>query len=351
MTLVVLAAVRIRPGRFSFAVQFAFLANNLGSVAQTLLFGGLLASGLNMVWAFLGVLGALIVSGYRVAIYWLGAFVVGVGLGVVVPYYWDGLYTLQNAAGIAAVNLTSVTVIAFLVLVYFIHQRDRFQRESDDLLLNILPYEVAQRLKGGEAVIADRVEHVSILFADLVDSTPLSERLTPTEMVELLNEIFTSFDDLADELGLEKIKTIGDAYMIVGGLPRERADHLEAVAEMALRMRSAIENHPEVDQNPLRMRFGIHTGPVVAGVIGKRKFSYDLWGDTVNTAARMESHGVPGHIQVTAAVRNQLADSYRFEQRGPIEIKGKGIITTYYLIGRRSPGDPNPQGSPRSTRA
>ncbi len=207
-------------------------------------------------------------------------------------------------------------------------------KRSEELLLNVLPEEIADRLKAGEVVIADRAEHVSVLFADLVDSTPMSEMLTPQEMVELLNEIFTPFDDLADELGLEKIKTIGDAYMVVGGLPVERADHLEAIAEMALRMKEEIVTHTVPNFGSLEMRYGIHAGPVVAGVIGKRKFSYDLWGDTVNTAARMESHGVPGRIQVTAAVREALASTYRFEERGPVEIKGKGTLTTYYLIGR-----------------
>ena len=209
-------------------------------------------------------------------------------------------------------------------------------QRSEELLLNVLPEQIADRLKAGEVVIADRAEHVSVLFADLVDSTPMSELLTPRQMVEVLNEIFTPFDDLADELGLEKIKTIGDAYMVVGGLPVERAGHLEAIAEMALRMKEEIAKHTIPRFGSLEMRYGIHTGPVVAGVIGKRKFSYDLWGDTVNTAARMESYGVPGHIQVTAAVRDALEGTHRFEERGRIEIKGKGMMTTYYLIGRGS---------------
>ena len=208
-------------------------------------------------------------------------------------------------------------------------------QRSEELLLNVLPEKIADRLKAGEVVIADRAEHVSVLFADLVNSTPMSEQLTPREMVEVLNEIFTPFDDLADGLGLEKIKTIGDAYMVAGGLPVERADHLEAIADMALSMKEEISNHTVPGFGSLEMRYGVHTGPVVAGVIGKRKFSYDLWGDTVNTAARMESHGVPGRIQVTAAVRDALAGTHRFEERGPVEIKGKGNLTTYFLIGRR----------------
>ena len=207
---------------------------------------------------------------------------------------------------------------------------------NEALLLNILPSEIAERLKAGEEVIADRVEGVSVLFADLVDSTPMSEKLTPTEMVTLLNEIFTPFDDLADELGLEKIKTVGDAYMVVGGIPTERPDHVEAIADMALRMREELSGHSVAGFGTPAMRFGIDTGPVVAGVIGRRKFSYDLWGDTVNTAARMESHGVPGEIQVTEAVRDALAPEFEFEERGRLEVKGKGTMSTWFLEGRKT---------------
>lgn len=209
---------------------------------------------------------------------------------------------------------------------------------SDELLLNILPQQTADRLKAGETVIADRAENVSVLFADLVDSTPISETLPPRQLVELLNSIFTPFDDLAEELGVEKIKTLGDAYMAVAGLPVPRKDHLEAVAEMALRMRDELASHRDQQVGELQMRFGIATGPVVAGVIGKKKFSYDLWGDTVVAAARMESHGVPGKIQVTQVVRDALEGMYTFELRGQVEVKGKGLMTTHFLEGRQHPG-------------
>jgi adenylate cyclase len=205
---------------------------------------------------------------------------------------------------------------------------------SERLLHNTLPVEIAERLKQGELVIADRADEVSILFADLVGSTPLSERLTPDEMVSLLNDVFGPFDDLADRIGVEKIKTVGDAYMVVGGLPAWRPDHLEVVVEMALAMRDELARHEVAGLGPLQMRFGIHTGSVVAGVIGKRKFSYDLWGDAVNTAARMESHGVPGEIQVTEEVFKRLRGSYQIEPRGLVEIKGKGPMPTYFLRDR-----------------
>jgi adenylate cyclase len=205
---------------------------------------------------------------------------------------------------------------------------------SERLLHNTLPVQIAERLKGGETVIADRAEDVSILFADLVGWTPLSEQFDPDRMVALLNEIFIPFDELADALGIEKIKTVGDAYMVVGGLPEWREDHLEAVVEMALGMQREILRHPVDGVGPLQMRFGIHTGSVVAGVIGKRKFSYDLWGDAVNTAARMESHGLPGMIHVSEEVFVRLRDAYWFEPRGSVDIKGKGPMRTYFLGGR-----------------
>lgn len=333
LSLIVLTVIRAHPGRFSIAIQFAFLGNNLGSLAQTLLFGGLLASGLNMVWAFLGVLGALIVFGYRAAAYWLGAFVFSSVLGVIVPNFWDGLYTLDNAAAIAAGNLVTVMLAVFLVLVYFIRQRDRFQRESDDLLRNILPEEIAARLKTDTSMIADDFPEASVLFADVVEFTPMSAKMTPPQLVGLLNSVFTTFDEFVAELGLEKIKTVGDEYMVAAGVPIPRPDHAVAIADLALRFRDFVAIH-DFDGNRLQLRIGIHSGPVVAGIIGTHKFSYDLWGDTVNTASRMESAGTPGQIQVTAATRELLAgNGYTLEPRGTIEVKGKGPMQTWLLVG------------------
>ncbi len=163
--------------------------------------------------------------------------------------------------------------------------------------------------------------------------TPLSERVTPHELTEILNEVFSLFDDLVDELGLEKIKTIGDAYMAAGGVPESRTDHAEAVCTLALRMMAAMEQHRLPGGEKLQMRMGINSGPVVAGVIGKKRFIYDLWGDTVNLAARMESHGLPGKIQITEATQSRLGDSYQCDERGEIEIKGKGTVSTFWLCG------------------
>lgn len=209
------------------------------------------------------------------------------------------------------------------------------QEKSERLLLNILPGPIAQRLKQGESTIADSFADVTVMFADLVGFTKLSAHLSPAELVELLNEIFSAFDQLAEHYGLEKIKTIGDAYMVVGGLPTPRPDHAEAIAEMALDILARIAQLPPKGDQPLSIRVGINTGPVEAGVIGTKKFTYDLWGDTVNTANRMESHGIPGSIQVTVATYERLRDKYTFQERGVIPVKGKGDMVTYLLTGRK----------------
>jgi class 3 adenylate cyclase len=208
------------------------------------------------------------------------------------------------------------------------------QERSEGLLLNVLPAPIAARLKRGEQVIADDFPEVTVLFADLVDFTRRSRDATPERVVEVLDDLFSALDGLAERHGLEKIKTVGDAYMVVGGLPEPRPDHTRAVADMALAVREEVARHLDPDGEPLAVRIGIDTGPVVAGVIGRRKFSYDLWGDTVNTASRMESTGMPGCIQVTDRTYRRLRDGYCFERRGPIQVKGKGKLVTWFLVGR-----------------
>jgi adenylate cyclase len=207
------------------------------------------------------------------------------------------------------------------------------QARSEGLLLNVLPASIAARLKGGEQLIADGFPEVTVLFADLVDFTARSHTSPPDQIVQLLDELFSALDQLAERHGLEKIKTVGDAYMVVGGLPDPRPDHAEAVAEMALAVRQEVGRHRDPGGTPLAVRIGIDSGPVVAGVIGRRKFSYDLWGDTVNTASRMESAGVAGCIQVTERTYRRLVGRYRFQRRGPVQVKGKGQLTTWFLLG------------------
>jgi adenylate cyclase len=211
---------------------------------------------------------------------------------------------------------------------------DAERQLSERLLLNVLPRSIAERLKRNTGIIADSFPEATVLFADIVRFTPLSQRLSPEEVVNWLNEVFSAMDRLAEQHGLETIKTIGDAYMVVSGLPNPRPDHAEAAAEVALAFCEEISNRTAPGGEPLRMRIGMHRGPVVAGVIGTRKFAYDLWGDTVNTASRMETHGASGAIHVTEATYERLRHRFRFEERGEVDIKGIGSMRTYFLTGR-----------------
>jgi class 3 adenylate cyclase len=234
--------------------------------------------------------------------------------------------------------------VALLGLAYYaVTQTERAEDElaaeqakSEALLLNVLPRSIAERLKKQERSIAERYDEATVLFADLVNFTQLSERVSATALVQMLDQVFTRFDALADKHGLEKIKTIGDAYMVVGGLPAARADHAAAVASMGLDMLEVLQQLEGDSFRGLNIRIGIHSGPVVAGVIGMRKFAFDLWGDTVNTASRMESHGQPGRVHVSEAVFKALQQQFVFEARGAITVKGKGELNTWFLTGRSS---------------
>ena len=252
-------------------------------------------------------------------------------------------------AALFVMNLAGPSIAAFFALLYFTTERDRTraalvqehrlleaeQARSERLLLNILPAPIADQLRDGATTIAESQPDVTVLFADIVGFTPLGEALGAQALVDLLNEVFVVFDDLAEAAGLEKIKTIGDAYMVVGGLPTPRAGHLAAVLELAVAMRDAISHVGTPHGEPLQLRIGIDVGPVVAGVIGRHKFSYDVWGDTVNTASRMESDGVLGRIQVTERVARAAWQQFDFEPRRSVAIKGKGTMTTFLLVGAR----------------
>jgi class 3 adenylate cyclase len=213
---------------------------------------------------------------------------------------------------------------------------NRERQRSERLLLNILPAPIAERLKNESGTIADQFSSVSVLFADIVGFTTLSSRISTEALIDILNEIFSCFDRLARKHNLEKIKTIGDAYMVVGGLPTPSEGHAVAMVEMALDMRAAVRDYAKESVEPIDIRIGINTGPVIAGVIGVEKFAYDLWGDTVNTASRMESHGLPGLVQISEATFQAISDSdsagaYRFEDRGGIHVKGKGQMQTFFV--------------------
>jgi class 3 adenylate cyclase len=240
----------------------------------------------------------------------------------------------EAVLGVALDKMTLLLILQALAY-YAVTQTERAEAKSEALLLNILPRRIAEQLMLEDRAVPERFEAVTVLFADLVNFTQLSERTSPTELVKMLDEIFTHFDALADKHGLEKIKTIGDAYMVVGGLPEPGNDSASRVARMALDMQNVLTELDAARFGGLAIRIGIHSGPVVAGVIGKRKFAYDLWGDSVNTASRMESHGQPGRIHVTQVVREQLGEKFEFEARGAVSVKGKGELTTFFLVRER----------------
>jgi guanylate cyclase len=306
--------------------------------------GGFRVSSAVALWAVTAPLGALLFEGTRRALPWFAAFVAAiVGLALLDPHLaGEGHVPTWIVVTFFVLNVLGVSTTMFLLLRYFIGERDRAaaalrieQDRSERLLLNVLPVSIADRLKDGPGVIADAYDEVTVLFADIVGFTAFAGVRPPADVVALLNRLFTQFDDLADRHGLEKIKTIGDAYMVAGGLPVSRPDHQQAVAEMALDLRDAVDRLRSESGVELSVRVGIDTGPAVAGVIGQRRFSYDVWGDTVNMASRMESHGIPGCIQVTVAFHDSLRERYEFDERPGVDVKGKGPTTTYLLLGRR----------------
>jgi len=307
--------------------------------------GGFVASSGMVLWSVMVPLAAVALLGVRRATPWLIAFFV-----ILIALAFGDERLTEHAADFSqpvqimfiVSNLIGLTLAGFLLLGYFVEQSERTradlakERETSELLLrNVLPTAIAERLKRTEGVIAEDLDEVTVLFADIEGFTRLSAGLPPDQLVRLLDRIFSSFDALADLEGLEKIKTIGDAYMVVGGAPVPRVDHAEAIARLALAMRDALAPIAVGPFEGLRMRIGIDTGPVVAGVIGTRKFSYDLWGDTVNTASRMESHGVPGEIQLTQRAAEALHGAFELSPRGPIDVKGKGPMETLFLVGER----------------
>ena len=327
--------------QFRFSQLFILL---LAPFLVLLALGGFANSGGIILWCLLTPLCSLLLAEPRQASRWFLAFLGVVVLSVVLQPY---LRASNNLPPIVIslffiMNVGAVSSIAFLMLRYFLSQRleayrllSLEQEKSENLLLNILPKEITTILKGGRQTIADNFGEASILFADMVNFTPLTDILSPVEMVDLLNEVFTYFDLLVDKYEVEKICTIGDNYMVASGVPRPRRDHAQALANMALDIRDFIRTLPPHGGRHLDFRIGIDSGPVVAGIIGRKKFIYDLWGDAVNTASRMESHGTPGRIQITRATYELLKDEFVCEPRGTIPVKGKGDMETWYLADRK----------------
>ena len=325
------------PRRFDLLLAIMFACIMGVQLLETALFGGLFGSGLVVIFGVAISLSALLASGMRAAMVWFAVFVASVVFALVTSDTWQR-YTLADPVADAAFNLIANAIVTLAIVGYFVAQRDRFQRRSDDLLHNILPAEIAARLKDAPTTIADDVASASVLFADVVGFTRMSATMTPAELVEVLDAVFTAFDGFVRELGLEKIKTVGDAYMVAAGVPVPRDDHADAIAELALRIRDHVATTTFAGRR-LEIRIGIASGPVTAGIIGTHKFAYDLWGDTVNTASRMESSGLPGEIQLSPTTYELIREGYRCQPRGPIQVKGKDEMYTFLLLGRREPSE------------
>ena len=306
--------------------------------------GGFLATGGVGLWGILAPLGALVFRGVGAGIRWFVAWLVaflGSGIAAAVlgapsplPEWFSSL--------MLALNISVGGLVVFTLLALFAKQREDAQvalriaqERAETLLLNILPGSIAERLKDSPQTIADQFPAASVLFADVVDFTPRADHLTAAEVVGLLDRLFSEFDTLAERYGLEKIKTIGDAYMVASGVPDPRPDHARVLALLALDMVAATRSDGAVGDLDLALRIGINSGPVVAGVIGRKRFLYDLWGDAVNTASRMESQGTPDRIQITRATFELIKDEFDCEYRGTVPVKGKGDMETWYLVARR----------------
>jgi len=321
----------------------------LTTTTGMMLVGGFLPSGGVGLWGILAPLGALVFLEVRQAVRWFIGFLIvflltGLAGEVLFP---DADLPVGFTSTMLALNVVGTASIAFMLLATFAHQRNAAltalraeQEKSEALLLNILPRSIAERLKAASETIADHFDEASILFADVVDFTPLSDHLPPTEIVGILDQLFSRFDALVDRHGLEKVKTIGDCYMACSGVPDPAPDHARKAALLALDMRDVVVTSAVAGRSGLELRIGINSGPVVAGVIGTKRFLYDLWGDAVNIASRMESHGTRGEIQITRATYELLKDEFVCRRRGTIPVKGKGDIETWYLVGRRTDGGP-----------
>ena len=304
--------------------------------------GGFQASSGIMLWSLAAPLGALVFTSQPGP--WFASYLVLVVVsGIVDPFLTPALIPPTVNTNFFVLNILAVSGVVYYLLRYFIRGVADERQKSELLLLNVLPASVARRLKAGERPLADRFSNAGILFADIVEFTTISEKVEPDALVEFLDDLFTRFDALVEGRGLEKIKTVGDAYIAVGGVPELGTAGIEALAEAALEMRELVKDLRFPNGQALQVRIGLDVGPVVAGVIGTRKFAYDLWGDSVNTASRMESSGVPGEIQVTERAYQALDGRYRFRPRAPMEVKGKGVISTYFLVGRIE--DPDKAGA------
>jgi adenylate cyclase len=313
----------------------------------TVALGGFQQSSAVIIWAALCPLGSLLLEELRRTLLWIVGFVaLLVVTALLQPHLAPAHLPAAFVSWFFVLNVGAVTAIAFGLLHYFVGRRNFFQQASEMLLLNILPKEISEALKTEPRAIAAHYDDASILFADIVGFTPMAATMTPLRVADLLNDVFQCFDELVDKYALEKIKTIGDCYMVAAGVPCPRADHAQALVNLALDMRAEIGQRMFGGRR-LAFRIGINSGPVVAGVIGRKKFIYDLWGETVNMASRMESHGRSGVVQITRNTFDLVSDEFDCQARGAIEVKGAGHVETWCVTGRRAAGDRPPSSTPR----
>jgi len=304
------------------------------------------------IWALMAPIGAVVVAGWRESIPWFIAYIVMTTVSGFFDYYLGVGYTggveLKTIGVFFALNFLAMSSILYFLVRYFVlvtekikHELDynhlqlvEEQKKSETLLLNVLPANIASRLKGNQTLIADGHADVTVMFADISNFTHMTEQMAPKQMVGLLNTLFSSIDSMTDKYGLEKIKTIGDAYMVVGGLTRGRIDYVKNMLEMALEIREFIGQHPDLTRHGMGIHVGIATGPAVAGVIGSKRFIYDVWGDTVNLASRLSDEGSKGEILVDEITYNRLRSQYVFELPLNVNVKGKGDVAVYKLQGK-----------------
>jgi adenylate cyclase len=304
----------------------------------TLSLGGFRQSSVVIIWAALCPLGSLLLEDPRSTSFWIVGFVVLLILSAALqPVLSPAALPELFITWFFVLNVGAVVTITFGLLYYFVGRRNFFQQQAEMLLLNILPKEISAALKAEQRTIADEYPAVSILFADVVGFTPMAAKMTPMELVGLLNQVFLCFDGLVEKYDLEKIKTIGDCYMVASGVPRRRSDHATALVNLALDMQAAVAG-TQFAGRQLAFRMGINSGPVVAGIIGRKKFIYDLWGESVNLASRMESHGRTRCIQITRTTYELIKDAFDCESIGIIEVKGAGQMEVWQVLGSKKSG-------------
>ena len=300
--------------------------------------GGFQSGLMAIIWMLLGPISVALLDSLRAAVLVMILYIFGVIIAIFLEPFALSIapdLTLNTRMQITAGNMMMMGLFAFAAVLYLMREVERYRQRADRLLLNVLPVSIAARLKVRDETIADAFDCVSVLFADIVGFTPLSEQMTPRETVDLINEIFTYYDGLAEKYGVEKLRTIGDGYMVAAGVPLPKNDHAQALAAMALDMQVYMKRREAAGAVPLQVRIGINSGPTVAGIVGTTKFHYDLWGDMVNIASRLESHGVPGKVQIARPTYELIKDDFHCEPRGLLEVKGKGEMKAWFVTGAR----------------